>query len=343
MASTSKAKPRRTYVYRRCVFTPKVTQTLQQLVAGALLQHVKPANRLEPLNPQSTELRGIGRYSNVGDVLVGYLVAFERGATQMVVGDDPHAASLLLNALPPPSPSKGGVQQQYLPGAIYFAIHGNHLVLVQSASIRSGALEAHLSWLLKSKTSQLPVTTGMALSDEAQKVTKEKIKKAHVKSIALGRPLMEESAPVPQSDGQVAASPRKGGKPPKQFRAGGPSLEFLRSLFTSQSDFEKLGLDEVFDGNLEVWVEIRYPKHTRSKPEGAMCLMDSLGLALRDKDQDEIRLELGDGSVVRGKELKISTEMDVEILRNGLPDEDKLWASMAQWLLGVISNGIVDP
>ena len=148
MASTSKTKPRRTYVYRRCVFTPKVTQTLQQLVEGALLQHTKPADRLEPLNPQSTELRGIGRYSNVGGLLVGYLVAFERGATQMVVGDDPNAASLLLNALPPPSPSKGGVQQQYLPGAIYFAIHGNHLVLVQSASIRSGALEAHLSWLL---------------------------------------------------------------------------------------------------------------------------------------------------------------------------------------------------
>lgn len=336
--ANNKTKPRRTYVYRRCVFTPKVTQTLQELVAGALLQHPKPADRLEPLNAQSTELRGIGRYASVGNLLVGYLVSFERGATQMVVGDDPNAASLLLNALPPPSPQKGGIQQQYVPGAIYFAIHGNHLVLVQSASIRSSALEAHLSWLLKSKTTQLAVTTGMALSDEAQKVTKEKIQKAHVKSIALGRPLMEESTPA-----APAAARAKKGKAPRQFRAGGPSLEFLRSLFSSESDFEKLGLDEVFDGNLEVWVEIRYPKHTRSKPEGAMALMDSLGVALRDIDQDDIRLELGDGSVVRGKELKISTEMDVEVLRNGLPDEDKLWEAMAKWLLGVISNGIVDP
>lgn len=339
----TKASIQRTISYRRCVISPKNGQTLQQLVAAALSVKSKPADRLEPLNPQSTELRCIGHHATLNRCLCGYLTAFERGASQPVIEDDPSAASLRLSMLAPAK--KGGVQQQFVPGVVYFAIHGNHVALVQSASLRAAGLEAHLSWLLKERTNQLPATSSFALSDEAQKATKEKIKRSHVKKIAFGQPMMAEVEM--QADQSFGVKSQKGGQKPAKsatkFRPAGPVMDMLKSYFNDEESFEKLGLDGVFDGNLELWIEIRYPSYKRSKGQDAVALMDMLGVALRDIEADQVKLELEDGSKVRGQELKISSTLEVEVHANKLPDEQKLWDSMGQWLTSQLENGVVDP
>jgi len=331
--------------YRRCVLMPHQEQTLQQLVTAALVEKPKPSDRYQPLNMLSTEIRCIGAYKTVGQSLCGYLTSFERGAPQPVIGDDANAAALRLGALFPPRPGKSGVQQQYVPGVVYFVIHRNHVAVVQSASVRATALEAHLNWLLKERTNQLAAMVGMVLSDEAQKATKEKIRLSHVKSIALGQPLMVEVAPLPvvAADGRHVEAKAQPKKPPqKKFRPQGPILDFLRSYFADSNGFERLGLNEVYDGNIEFWIEIRFPKRKRSKAEDAIRLMDTLGVALRDIEGDQVTLKLADGKKVTGKELKISANLDVPILDNRLPDENILWSEMVGWLFLQIENGVVD-
>jgi hypothetical protein len=296
------------------VFTPKNDRTLQQLAAAALLVKNKPTDRYELLNQQSTEFRCIGAHKTVDDYLCGYLTSFERGAPQPVIGDDAKATALRLSALSPPPPQKGGVQQQYVPGVVYFVIYQNHVAVVQSAAMHATAVEKHLHWLLKERTSQLETTVSMALSDEAQKATKEKIKRSHVKSIALGQPLMSEVAPLPLAGtdrSHVEAKSRSKKHPPKKFKPSGRVLDFLKSYFVDSNSFEKLGLNEVFDGNIEVWIEIRFPKRKRSKAEDVMQLMDTLGVALRDIEGDQVALKLADGTKVAGSELKISAKLDV--------------------------------
>lgn len=347
MAKTATAQ--KVVGYRRCVMTPKQNVNLQQLVLAALLEKSKPADRYEPLNASSSELRCIGQHTTIQACLCGYLTSFERGASQPVIGDDANAAALRLGALPPPAASKGAVQQQYVPGVVYFAIFQNHVAIVQSSTVRTRALEAHLSWLLKERTSSLPAGVGLALSDEAQKATKEKIRRSHVKSISLGQPLMAEVTAEEDVISAVSIAPLPGAdsggkkKPVKKFRPGGPMVDLIRSYFDDQNSFEKLGFDEVFDGNLEVWIEIRYPKRSRSKPEDAMRLMDTLGIALRDVEGDQVALKLADGKTVTGAELKIASTIDVPMLANRLPDENKLWEEMSAWLMQQIANGVVDP
>ncbi len=336
----------KTVSYRRCEISPKPGQNLQQLIGAALVKHPKPGNRYEPLNPQSTELRCIGMHYVESNCLCGFMTSFERGAAQPVVADDPAAASLRLGALVPPPAKNGTAQQQYVPGVLYFVVYNNHVVIVQSHSMRSGAFEAHLNWLLKSRTSELPATSIFALSNEAQKATKAKIQQSHVKAISLGQPLMSQVAvPVaPQADGSgdvPPKSPRR--KTESKFRPEGPMLDLLRNLFSDENDFEKLGLDEVFDGNLEVWIEIRYPKRKRTRAEDAVKLMDTLGVALRDLEGDQVSLELANGHKVSGNELKISGVVEAPLLNNKLPDEKRLLSAMVAWLTAQIENGVVDP
>lgn len=341
------AKPNttKTVYYRRCLIASDQKRDLQQLIGAALVTHPKPGGRYEPLNSQSTELRCIGKHSTISNCLCGYVTSFERGAAQPVVADDPAAASLQLGALAPPQPKKGQASQQYVPGVIYFVIHKNHVAFVSTHAMRSSALEAHFNWLLKSRTTELDATVPFSLSDEAQKVTKEKIKKSHVRSIAIGQPLMSEVGvpAVIEQDGIVVGSKKQTKKAQSAFKPQGPMLELIRNLFDDENEFEKLGLDEVFDGNLEVWIEIRYPKRKRSRPEDAVKLMDTLGVALRDIEGDQVSLELENGHRVSGKDLKISGTVDVTPLQHNLPDQDKLWSSMISWLNAQITNGVIDP
>src|SRR6185369_12428859 len=169
---------------------------------------------------------------------------------------------------------------------------------------RALALEHHLTWLLRSKTTLIPSDVGMVLADESTKATKERIRKAHIKTVSVGRPLMNEQE-----------RKAKDGSDTKRFTVDDGALAWLSGMLDSQQ-FEKLGLqDEVFDGNLEVWLEVRYPKHQRSKPARSMRLLDELGLALRDFDPEQSRIDLGDGSVVQGKELRIMSKIETSMTK----------------------------
>lgn len=337
---------RKTISYRRCEISPKPGQDLQQLLSAALVTHPKPGDRFEPLNSQSTELRCIGMHISKSGCLSGYMTSFERGAAQPVISDDASAASLRLGSLAPPAPSKGDAQQQFVPGVLYFVIFKNHVAIVQSQSMRSSAFEAHLSWLLKSRSNGITSTSSFTLSDEAQKATKEKIRKSHIKAIAIGQPLMSEVVLNPPQQpidptSAIGRIPRQ--KPQSKFKPDGAMLDLIKGFFNDQNEFEKLGLDEVFDGNLEVWIEIRYPKRKRTKPEDAVRLMDTLGMALRDIEGDQVSLQLANGHRVSGKELKISGSVEVSTLSNRLPDETVLIDQMIAWLTAQIENGVVDP
>lgn len=325
--------------YRRCIINPKNGQTLQQLVSAALGNLLTAQKRTEPLDSQSTEIRIIGKHKIIDKMLCGFLSTFERGKSQAVITDDPQATSLSLGAIPP-QPKKGGKSQEYIPGVLFFAIFDNHVALIQNPSLRGSSLESHFAWLLKSKTSTLSATTSIVLSDDAQKATKERIRKSHVKSIAFGQPLMAEFSPPRAviSQHSTAIQPLE----TRRFRPSGPFIDLFKQYFDDQK-FEKIGLNEIFDGNLEVWIELRYPKFERSHAEDTVKLMDNLGIGLRDIEGENVSLQLADGHKVSGNELKISGNIDVAVNSDGLPDEDDVWNKMTDWLKSQITNGVVDP
>jgi hypothetical protein len=74
-----------------------------------------------------------------------------------------------------------------------------------------------------------------------------------------------------------------------------------------------------------------------------MRLMDTLGIALRDIEGDQVDLQLANGHRVSGKELRISGTVEAPSLSNKLPDERKLLESMIDWLEAQIQNGVIDP
>lgn len=332
----SKDKPaQKTVTYRRFVATPAQERTLQQMMSSALTNQPTAQDRTEPLNAQSTELRVICDSATLQGCLCGYLTTYERGASQPVVEDTPQANKLKLNALAPPAPSRGAVQQQYVPGVVFFAVHQNHVALVQVGMLRHAVLENHLNWLLKSKTTEMAVTTSFVLSNEAQKATKEKIRKSRVKSIAIGQPLMVETA-SDQNTQQKKGAKQRVWAVDNKFKA------LLDGILGGDGAFEDLQLPEIYDGNLEIWIEIKYPKRKRSAGEDATALLNTLGASFRNIDAEEVELRLANGMRVKGEELRVASKIGVHLQKGKVPDVEKLYIDMSAWLSQQLANGTVD-
>lgn len=326
MAETSE----RTLYYRRVRPTKPLGRTMQQLLSSALDGVQKVKDRMETIDPQASEFRVISSKKMHGGFLCGRLTTFARGAHQVVIDDDPEATDLPLSSVAPPE-RQDGKKQEFTSGLLYFCVFGDHVAVVQSAALKTAGLEQHLAWLLRTKTGVLAPEQGFALSDEPQRATRERIKKAHVKQVMLGRPLLGEEVEIAAEEGAQAQT---------KFRAVGGVLSMLGELMDDRT-FERLNLEErVFEGNLEVWIELRYPKYSRSHSEDSVRLLDDLALAFRDFDEDQTRLQLADGTTVQGSELKISTKRTVD-LKQGLLDEEKLYADMCHWLESLLRDGAV--
>lgn len=324
------ASHQKTVYYRRVRFSENMPQTLQQMLSEALAGLERVRDRLEATDSDATEFRVISASCAESGFLCGRLTTFERGGLQLVIADKPEAKELPLSAIEPPN--KEGVQHQFATGMLYFCIFQNHVAIVQSSSLKATGLERHLAWLLRDKKSFLTAEQGVALVDEPRQATRDRIKKAHVKSVRLGRPLLEEEARIVPVHNKAHAT---------KFRGAGTFISMFREMMDPKQ-FERLGLEEcVFEGNLEVWIEIRYPKYIRSRPDDTIRLLDDLALALRDLDEDQAKLELLDGTSVTGGDLKISKKVDVVIGGGGLLEEADLYDSMRGWLESLIRDGTV--
>lgn len=324
---------KKTVHYRRCQFHPSPTQTLQQLVEAAMSQQPLTGDRAEATDPAATSFRMIGHCSRIGAMTCGTVLVFERGRYQMVVNDDPAAKSIILEAMQPPR--QGEVQQQFVPGVLFFAIFENHVAVVQSATLRTTGFEQHLAWLLRSKCGLLDKQHGLVLADEPNKRTKDLLRGSRVKALSVGKPFMVAAEPAGPDGAQDPASDKTAVLKPD---AG--VLSALKS-FLPGDGFSGLDLDDaVFDGDLEVWLEIRYPAYARSKPESTAKLMDNLAIALRDQEEESVELELEDGTRVKGKDLKISGSLGLTLL-DGAPDVGAFHSDMVQWLTTQLHTGMV--
>jgi len=334
--ATSKTSTRKVY-YRRSQLQPANTQTLQQLLAAALGDRKRIKDRLETIDAAADACRVINQPRQMGAALCGTLLTFERGSHQLVVEDNPDAASLVMAALQPPK--MNGTQQQFVPGVLFFALIDNHVALVQSASLRASGLEQHLAWLLRDQCRAIGPDAGIALVDEPKKATKERIRKSHVKAVSIGRPFMNQ-APHTAPDGstvQLAAGQARN----VAKLAPDPTVLSLIKGFMGDDSYAKLDIeDAVFDGNLEVWLEIRYPKRSRAQPGDTVRLMDNLGIALRDQEENTVALQLADGTTVSGNDLKISSTIPLRSV-DGVPNIDAFYADMTTWLGELIRNKVI--
>lgn len=347
--------------YKRAVI-PNCTATLQQIIDSIISEngtaHMVGARR-EQINPTDSNsgFRMVNRSSTFKTVLFGQLILFEQGKSQtlMTIADDVNyydinaITSKQIKLAEDEAKSEGEkekITREFVDSILYFGIRDNHVMIVQSSSLRTKDIENHLNWLIHSFGNIFNGDNFLVLQDKPTEDTIKKMHESPVKKINLG------SVPIKNSDSNDAVTlknisdplelPRAIKTPVEKvkkikFMPAGKGGDIMKAAF-GEGWFNNLQLEDSLDeSNLQVNLEITYFRKTN---KDGQRVLDTLATSLRNLDDEDISINLQGGGVIKGSDLKLSGKVNVQY-NNGLIDENDLYLQMHKWLASKVQTGEV--
>lgn len=300
---------------------------LQAKLNEALSRLKRVGTRKETLAEDAYYVRAIIYHRAYANMLFGVLASYERGTHQLTVVDDDDAEMLTVEQVAPPK-NEGNKRQEFLEGVCYFGIAKNQVLLVPSRALGAKPLERHINWILEQ--AGLLGNNQVGLSDQIAQTTRERIRTSHVKEIEIGAPMIAtERMDTPPDAKELRVT---------AFEYSGLGIDVLRQILGADK-IDNMGLADAVDGKIEVTLKIRYKRATTQK---AHKFLDNLALAVRNLDEDEVKLTLADGGTIKGNEIKLSAPISVQA-HDGIPNPDQLFEKMHAWLVQQIENQIIEP
>lgn len=347
--------------YKRAVI-PNCTATLQQIIDSIISENGtahKVSTRREQINPSDSNsgFRMVNRSSTFKTVLFGQLILFEQGKSQtlMTIADDVNYYDI--NAITSKQiklaeddaiseHDKEKITREFVDSILYFGIRDNHVMIVQSSSLRTKDIENHLNWLIHSFGNIFNGDDFLVLQDKPTEDTIRKMHESPVKKINLG------SVPIKNADSNDVVTLKNISDPLDlpvntreplekvkkiKFMPTGKGGDIMKAAF-GEGWFNNLQLEDSLDeSNLQVNLEITYFRKTN---KDGQRVLDTLATSLRNLDDEDISINLQGGGVIKGSDLKLSGKINVQY-NNGLIDENDLYLQMHKWLASKVQTGEV--
>lgn len=328
MAAETKRKQ---FHYRKTSFLNPVGLTLQELVESALTKLTPVKNRFERLTDDNFLDEKWNRFVNTHRAAMGMqfgnVFLYVEDQNRMTLEIDDTADELNVEQIAPQK-SDNGKRREFLDSILYYGIKGNHVVILQSMSLRARELELHLNWLLH-EANLIDKQNAVYLNNFTPRMTSEKMENAEVKSVKLGTPLYDHYGQLPNSE--------RNDKTKNKYQPFGEGIDILNVLAPKR--FPTLSWNELeASSNLEVFVEVTYKRQT---DENSQQLLNNLTTALRNAGDEDMRIELKNGSVISGSELQIKGFKSISAY-NGILDPSDVFSKMNEWLLENLEQGIID-
>lgn len=325
--------------YKRAVI-PNVASSLQNILLGIIGDGGSAENvllRQEKISPSddNSGIRFLNKSNTYKTILFGQLVLFEKDKSQSLLEINDNVRfydinSITSNDIIIDGDNARDKKREFVDSILYFGVLNNHVIIVQSTSLRFKEFESHLNWLIDRFTELQNFT--LLLEDKPSEAIMQKMKGSPAKSIRIGSlPITSE---VKKDNASFAQKPTGSVKTIKYRPTGkGGSLlkAFLGDNWADDIDLK----DSLDDANLQVSLEITYFRKTN---DGGQAIIDSIATSLRHIDVDDYSIKLQGGGEITGKEIKLSGNINVEY-NNGIIDENDLFLKMHKWLLSKLEAG----
>lgn len=324
-------------------------ESLQSLLEKALKSDKLSiaSKRMEQINAVSEEVRFINAYVDEGKMLFCQLVYIESGKQQVVLEmeDGAKSYSILPFNLNENTKKDKKHRKEFINSILYFLVFNNHLVILKSKALSERDLENHLYWLLTEKSEILPITSTLALAIQPPKMVRELVEKEPVKKITIGTDLAGSFTPEEKKSEVEKRNDHSELKRQHHLVTNTKSLRFtpdigiglLKQIIPNFSDSK---LEDCLDeSNLRINLEITYDRKTTQKGQS---FLDTIAHSIRHTHDDDVKIILKNGGILRGSEVKLSGDITVKINDKGIIDETDLRKQMKDWLMTKIAEDEIE-
>lgn len=325
MATTTST---RSLHYRKARFQNLKGKHLQSLLGAALKKLNHPTSRQQPLDHAGENHQLINYASTQKGMLCGNMFIFSKGAAQLLMrqqevqaaGAD--AYSYPLEAIA--APTAGGAPAEFLESILYFCVHQDHVLVLQSRGLRASGFEQYVDWLLN-KAELFSDEQAVMLVDQPKESASQAIQRAGVKAVSFGVPLVEPADAKPGT---------KAGKAVVEVSET-PMIGALRKLLGPKLDH--LRLEDALDGNIQATLELSWRRATTPK---AQDVLDRIAVAMRNIDKENVEIALNGGNIVKGSDLQLVVPVPVTS-RDRIVEQAALFKSMREKLTEMMETGQV--
>ena len=321
---------RKTLVYKRARFNAGDLE-LRRLLVSALSSRRTVGLRRETLAPQgeSPIWRVIGYHKILEHFVFGVMMRYVPGLDPAFVIDDPDAEQLTVSQVTAPVTDEGK-RRELLGAMLFFGSIDNHLVIMQSSSLRSKHLEEHLQWLLLN-SDQMDDTQILQLIDQPPRATVDRLSQSHVKSIDIGG--------FVTGGGNASLETQHQTSEHEQYTIhssghGSGFVDFLKGLL--KPDQAALISEEILAG-----AEIRYTlqlKYAHKTTEDNQRFMSEMASAFRHSEDVNTKIRLADGGLIDGDNFRLTGQVQIKTY-DGVPNADEVFETMRVWLIKKLESG----
>jgi hypothetical protein len=295
-------KERRKIIYKHA--SGMGDSTLQVELGRALRKFKTPGDRLEPLGFDGSELRFINVARTHQKMLVGIFHKLTKGSAQIIINMDGDGEAWNVETVTAKNEKRP--KGEFVEGSLFFGIWKNHILMMQTTSCRADQLQDYCTWLLSRLNDDATKPVPLVSLDNPVPASIRKKGYQQVRGIKIGGAL--SARPMPSSTEHSKTKAVK-------FTPSGDVWKGIKAIFSSNgidlsSDIE---LNDALDQqNLRVSLELSCTK--KGVESSAGNVLGQLGKSLSHLDNPDFSITLGDGTVVKGDELRISTDASVECI-----------------------------
>lgn len=324
---------RRKFHYKQAVM-PKAKKTLQEMLEKAVLNKgalAKAVDREESISGIDDSFRLLNHPNKHRGMFFANLMLWEKNQSHSAITIDKSASSYAVRTIQTSDIQRQSTVQaqkeEFLESILHFGVMDNHIVLMSSAALTARQLETHLAWLLGTKAKHLPNNGIFSLSDKPTVETRKKLEKSPAKKVSFG-------APITAKINEETADALSSGVKSIQFVPAGITGALIAAIFKDLG-VQLPKLDDALDeANLKLKLEVTYLRQTT---KSGQKFLDGLSTSMRHAHEDDVVVDLANGTQLKGKDLKLSIGINVQF-NNGAIDENHLYHAMHDWLTHLISE-----
>ena len=319
--------------YQHAHFLKDTGKTLQQHMDAARA-HVKLAsNRAQKMGNDEDNVRLWNRRATRGLLTCGMFHSYERGRSQLVIELNDGAEEYTLEAAVPPKAKAKESKTEFNEGLLFFGIHKNHVILLQSSALRQTAFDEYLNWFLQDATDEIGKDNRIELRDMLPKKLRQR-NVPPLKSIIFTPPLHAEPAEGGHARSTAGAHVRD-----LSLRLDQRDWGWMRAMLEGMGAHvpRELRLDGDFKPE-RVQVEIHLRWKGRDSDREETPVLDTILRAFRDVDDPPIKAVTASGAELRGNELRLKKKVQIEV-DGKIPLAGDVFAKMQAYMAELLESG----
>lgn len=244
------------------------------------------------------------------------LMYIEPGSSVTIIETDYEKNEIACEALLPPSIS-GDESREFLESIAYVAVIENHVMFMQSKAIGIKDIEEYFNFAIL-KTSALGDAGGILhFHSDNKNLASLTLKQKSVKNVKLNLPLAASLSSLEADDGMKV-------------------LETLIGTSRLNELKQKIGI-EIADLKIDISFGYKYTTTQRNQD-----ILSTIAQDLLDSRDEELEIELKGAGRIVGDEIQIKKYENVNYTLS-LPDKDDVYRIMANWLVELLEQGVVEP